>query len=193
YYMKEEWEHINQQFPKGALHLRFTDSHDETRAVVRYGVDGALAAQVLMLTLDGVPLFYNGMEVGDATESADPALFEKMPVFWHPGGRPPLHDIYRDLIKLRKQNAAFYNGEVVWLENTAPGEVVSILRRDAKDEFLVLINFSSRRVSGSIELSNSEGFEPVNISSEAKPVGVVLPDFSLSGYGWYIYHRAVPK
>jgi len=148
----------------------------------------------LMLTLDGVPLFYNGMEVGDATESSDPAMFEKMPVFWNPGGRPPLRDIYRDLIKLRKQNAAFYNGEVVWLENTTPGEIVSFLRRGAKDEFVVLINFSSRRVKGSVELPNAEGFKPVNISgSKANDVDIVLPDFNLSGYGWCIYHRTVPE
>ena len=194
YRMKQSWEHTQQQFPKGALHLRFTDNHEENRAVVRYGVNGALAAQVLMLTLDGVPLFYNGMEVGDATESTDPALFEKMPVFWNPGGRPPLRDIYRDLIKLRKQYAAFYNGDVVWLENTTPGEVVSLLRRDAKDEFLVLINFSSRRVTGSVELSNADGFELVKISSRPKPqVDTRLPDFSLSGYEWFIYHRTVSK
>jgi glycosidase len=193
YLMKQSWEHTQQQYPKGALHLRFTDNHEETRAVVRYGVDGALAAQVLMLTLDGVPLFYNGMEVGDATESTDPALFEKMPVFWNPGGRPPLRNIYRDLIKLRKQYAAFYNGDVVWLENTTPGEVVSILRRDAKDEFLVLINLSSRRVTGSVELSNAEGFEPVKISGRPGPIDARLPDFELSGYGWFIYHRTVPK
>ena len=65
-----------------------------------------------MLTLDGVPLFYNGMEVGDATESADPALFEKLPVFWNASGRPPLRDIYRDLITLRKQNPAFLHDSV---------------------------------------------------------------------------------
>ncbi|MGA9450086.1 MAG: alpha-amylase family glycosyl hydrolase [Verrucomicrobiia bacterium] len=192
-YIKEEWVSMDQQFPKGALHLRFTDSHEEIRAVARFGITGALAAQVLMLTLDGVPLFYNGMEVGDATESADPALFEKMPVFWHPGGRPPLRDIYRDLIKLRKQYAAFYNGEVVWLDNTASGQVVSILRRDANDEFLVLINFSSCRVTGSVELSDAKGFEPVKISGMPNPVDPLLPDFNLSGYGWYIYHRTVPK
>ncbi|MFZ0829494.1 MAG: alpha-amylase family glycosyl hydrolase [Verrucomicrobiia bacterium] len=193
YYMKASWEHTYEQFPKGALHLRFTDNHEQTRAVARYGMDGALAAQVLMLTLDGVPLFYNGMEVGDATESSDPALFEKMPVFWSPSGRPPLRDIYRDLIKLRKQNGAFYNGDVVWLQNTAPGEVVSILRHDAKDEFLVLINLSSRRVAGSVELPNPEGFEPVKISSRPNPVDTSLPDFELSGYGWVIYHRTVSK
>jgi cyclomaltodextrinase / maltogenic alpha-amylase / neopullulanase len=193
HYLKEQWVSMNQQFPAGALHLRFTDNHEQTRAIARYGLDGALAAQVLMLTLDGVPLFYNGMEVGDATESADPALFEKMPVFWQSGGRPPLRDIYRDLNKLRKQYPALYNGEVVWLENSASAEVVSFLRRDAKDEFLVLINFSSRRVTGSVELQNAEGFGLVNISGRSNPVDPHLPDFTLGGYGWYIYHRNLAK
>ncbi len=146
-----------------------------------------------MLTLDGVPLFYNGMEAGDATESADPALFEKMPVFWNPSGRPPLHNIYRDLIKLRKQYPAFYKGEVVWLQNTAPAVIVSILRRDAKDEFLVLINLSSSRVTGSVELPNADGFEPVTISGRSNPVDTRLPDFELNGYGWFIYHRTIAK
>jgi glycosidase len=193
YLMQQSWEHTQQQFPGGALHLRFTDNHEETRAVVRYGVNGALAAQVLMLTLDGVPLFYNGMEVGDATESADPALFEKMPVFWQSGGRPSLRDIYRDLIKLRKQYAAFYNGDVVWLQNTAPDEILSFLRRDAKDEFLILINLSSLQVKGSVELSNAEDFKPVVINDRAHPVDLRIPDFKLNGYGWYIYHRTVSK
>ena len=192
-YLKEMWEHNDQQFPKGALHLRFTDSHEEIRAVARYSINGALAGQVLMLTLDGVPMFYNGMEVGDATESADPALFEKMPVFWQSGGRPPLRDIYRDLIKLRKQNAAFYNGDVVWVTNTAPEEVVTFLRQDAKDTFLVLINLSSIRVKGSVALSDADGFEPVNITGRSNPVDTHVPDFELSGYGWSIYHRPATK
>jgi cyclomaltodextrinase len=193
-YIEESWTHTFQQYPKGALHLRFSDNHEQTRAVARYGMNGALAAQVIMLTLDGVPLFYNGMEVGDATETSDPALFEKMPVLWQPGGRPPLRDIYRDLIKLRKHYSAFYNGDVDWPENTAPGEIVSFVRRDAKDEFLVLINLSSRHVAGSVTLTSAKGFEAVNISGRPKPsVDTVLPDFSLDGYGWLIYHRAISK
>jgi glycosidase len=191
--LRQSWEHTQQQFPEGALHLRFTDNQSETRATVRYGLRGALAAQVLMLTLDGVPLFYNGMEVGDATESGDPAMFEKMPVFWQPGGRPPLRDIYRDLIKLRKKYAAFSNEDVVWVQNSAPGEVVSFLRRDAKDEFLVLINFSSRRATGSVEIPTEKGFEPVRISGLPEPLSAVLPDFRLNGYGWFIYHRSIAK
>jgi len=192
-FIKDSWTHTQEQFPKGALHLRYSDHHNETRATTRYGLDGALAAQVLMLTLDGVPLFYNGMEVGDATESADPALFEKMPVFWHPGGRKPLRNIYRDLIKLRKANPAFSNADVNWVSNSAPGEVLSFIRQDGKDEFLVLINLSSRRVAASVVLPDVADFEPVNISGRTKPVDIILPDFHLTGYGWFIYHRTVPK
>jgi cyclomaltodextrinase / maltogenic alpha-amylase / neopullulanase len=190
--LKAEWEYTYQQFPKGALHLRFTDNHEEIRAVARYSMDGALAAQVFMLALDGVPLFYNGMEAGDATESADPALFEKMPVFWKSGGRPSLREIYRDLIKLRRQYPAFYNGKVVWLDNTAPGQVISLMRRDAKDEFIVLINLSNCRQTGSVKLSDANGFAPVKISDNPISIDAHIPDFNLGGYGWCIYHRAVP-
>jgi len=192
YFIKQSWEHARQQFPKGALHLLFSDNHPQPRAVARYGVNGALAGQILLLTMDGVPLFYNGMEVGDATESADPALFEKMPVFWHPSGRPLLRDTYRDLIKLRKQSPAFYDGEVVWLQNTASDAIVSFLRREAEDEYLVLINLSSHRVTGSVELDDAKGFDPVKISG-MQPVNTPPPAFSLSSYGWFIYHRTLPK
>jgi len=191
--VQQSWEHTRQQFPRGALHLRFADNQSEPRAVVRYSLNGALAVQTLMLTLDGVPLFYNGMEVGDATESTDPAMFEKMPVFWSPGGRPPLRNIYRELIQLRKQYAAFANDNVVWLENTLPGQVVSFMRRDAKDELVVLINLSSGRAYGSVELPAADEFKPVHISGRSDAVGSVLPDFQLSGFGWFIYHRTIPK
>ncbi|MDB6110823.1 MAG: alpha amylase catalytic region [Pedosphaera sp.] len=86
---KKTWDADRQKFPQGSLHLRISDDHDETRAVAKFGLKGALAASVLMFSLDGVPLLYNGMEAGDATESGDPALFEKMPIFWQPRERPP--------------------------------------------------------------------------------------------------------
>jgi cyclomaltodextrinase / maltogenic alpha-amylase / neopullulanase len=193
--LRDSWQHTQDQFSKDALHLRFSDHHNMPRATARYGLDGALAAEVLMLTLDGVPLFYNGMEVGDATESADPALFEKMPIFWSPGGRPPLRGIYRDLIKLRKQNPAFTSGEVAWLNNSAPDEMLTFVRRDAKNEFLIAINFSSRGVAGTLELPDAAGFEPVKISGQAASgsVDAVLPDIHLNGFGWKIFRRAVAK
>jgi glycosidase len=191
--VRNSWEHTQQQFPKDSLHLRYTDYHNVPRAVARFGLDGALAAQVLVLTIDGVPLFYNGMEVGDATESCDPALFEKVPVFWNPAGRQPLRSIYHDLIALRKSSPAITSGDLVWLDNSAPNEIISFVRRDTKDEYLVLINLSSRRVDANVELPNAGEFEPVKVTGHAGPVDITLPDFHLNGYGWFIYHRSLGK
>lgn len=191
--LQRSWEDSQRQFPKGSLHLQISDNHDEARAVARFGIRGALAAQVFMLTLDGVPLFYNGMEVGDATESGDPALFEKLPVFWKPKERPPLRAIYRDLIQLRKKHAAFQNEQVIWLPNSQPAEVITFMRRDGKDEFVVLVNFSSRPVSGTVEVSNTPEFKPVKIASLPEPPANGLANFRLNGYEWRIYHRTVRK
>src|SRR6266571_740936 len=62
--------------------------------------------------------------------------------------RAPWRDIYRDLIKLRKQYAPFHNGRVVWLRNSAEADLVTFMRLDGKDEFVVAINFSNRPVVG---------------------------------------------
>ena len=186
------WEENQKRFPKGSLHMRVSDNHDEPRAVARFGIRGALAASVLMFTLDGVPLLYNGMEVGDATESGDPALFEKLPIFWHPKERPPLRDIYRDLIKLRKQYEALRSGSVLWLRNSDAASLVTFMRLDDKDEFVTLINFANRPVAGSVEVKNSQDFKPVRISGMPDAPAGGFPHFRLNGFEWRVYHRTVP-
>jgi glycosidase len=190
---KRSWDESLRQFPRGALHLRISDNHDEARAVARFGIRGALAAQVLMFALDGVPLLYNGMEVGDATESGDPALFEKLPVFWKPKDRPPLRDIYRDLIKLRKTYAPFRSDRVVWLHNSDEANLVTLMRLDEKDEFVVAINFSNRPTIGWVEVMNDQRFKPVKISGMPEAPASGFPLFRLNGFEWRIYHRAVTK
>jgi glycosidase len=189
--LRTSWEESRRKFPQGSLHLRISDDHDEARAVARFGIRGALAASALMFSLDGVPLLYNGMEVGDATESGDPALFEKLTIFWHPKERPPLRAIYRDLIKLRRQYPAFRSDRMVWLRNSAEADLITLLRSDDKDEFAVIINFSSRPVAGWVELKNNQEFNPVRISGMPEPPANGLPLFHLNGFEWRIYRRAV--
>ena len=191
--LRASWEESLRQFPQNSLHMRITDDHDEARAVSRYGVRGALAASALMFSLDGVPLIYNGMEVGDATESGDPALFDKLPIFWSPKERPPLREIYHGLIQLRKQYAAFRNNRVIWLHNSDEANFVTLMRLDENDEFVVVINFSNRPVAGRVELKTSEGFKPVRISGMPDGAADGLPTFHLNGFEWRIYHRVVPK
>jgi glycosidase len=132
------------------------------------------------------------MEAGDATESGDPALFDKLPIVWNPRERPPLLEIYHSLIQLRKQYPAFCNNHVVWLRNSDETDVVTLMRLDTDDEFVVVINFSSRPISGKVEVMNSGDFQPVQISGIPKPPGGDFPLFHLGGFEWRIYHRVVP-
>ncbi len=187
--LKKSWDDSRQQFPRGALHLRFTDNHDEPRAIARFGMKGALAASALMFTLDGVPLIYNGMEVGDVAESGDPALFEKVPIYWHPKDRPQLRKIYRGLIDLRKQYPAFRTERVIWLKNSDEANLVTFMRLDGKEEFVVVVNLSSRPVVGYVEVLHDTEFKLEKIPGMPEPASSGFPLFRLSGFEWRIYHR----
>jgi glycosidase len=178
------------RYPPGSLHLRFTDNHDEPRAISRFGWKAAMAASAMMFTLDGVPLLYNGMEVGDTTESGNPALFEKLTVFWQPKQREKFRETYRQLIELRRAHPAFRNGEVTWLENSAPQNLVAFLRRDAHDEFVVVVNFSNRPQAGSVTVPPGAEFE-VALPSLSGPVkSSDLSQLALGAFEWRIYHRS---
>jgi len=190
---KRSWDESRQQFPRGSLHMRISDNHDEARAVARFSLKGALAASVLMFTLDGVPLLYNGMEIGDATESGDPALFEKLPIFWHPKERPPLRDSYRSLIKLRKAHPAFRNDQVGWLHNSDETNLVTFTRSDARDEFLIAINFCNRPIVGSVEAPHADEFKSIKLPGMSDSTAGSLPSIKLSGFDWRTYHRPAQK
>ena len=191
--LRRSWEESRGQFPKGSLHLRISDNHDEARAVARFGMRGALAAQALMFALDGVPLLYNGMEVGDATESGAPALFEKLPVFWSPKERPPLRDIYRALAQLRRTYAPFHSDRVIWLRNSDDANLITIMRLDEKDEFVIAINLSNRPILGWVEVMNDQQFKPLKIAGMPEAPASGFPLFRLNGFEWRVYHRAVPN
>ena len=87
------WEDSRRQISRGrAAHAHLGRSR-RSRAPSRVMAWKARwPAPALMFTLDGVPLLYNGMEVGDATESGDPALFEKLPIFWSPRAVRPMRE-----------------------------------------------------------------------------------------------------
>jgi cyclomaltodextrinase len=188
---QRSWEESIKQFPRGSLHLRISDNHDEARAVARFSAKGALAASALMFSLDGVPLLYNGMESGDATESGDPALFEQLPIFWHAKGRPALREIYRDLIRLRKENPAFRNDRVVWLRNSEQANLVCLMRTDDHNEFVTVINFSNRPITGWVEVKHEQEFQPIQISGMPECPRSGFPLFRLAGFEWRIYRRTV--
>jgi len=183
--VRDEWEEEVKEWPNGALHMRFSDNHDERRAIARFGEPAALAASAFVFTLDGVPMIYNGMEVGDTTESGAPALFEKLPIFWSfAKRRPEFPQFYKQMMALRRGSAALRRGSLVWLRNSDEARVVTFVRRAAGEEVLVAINFSSRPFFGSVEVSDGGKFADVNGGAAG------LPALSLDAWGYRIFsHR----
>lgn len=201
--LRSEWNQEFREWPRGSLHLRFSDNHDERRAIARFGEPAALAASALMFTLDGVPLLYNGMEVGDTTESGAPALFEKLPIFWPIAERrPEFPRFYKQIMALRRSSNALRRGALEWLPNSDETRVLTYIRRAADEEVLVAINLSNRPFFGSIEVGSGAAFVDVtpdidpplppdapapDQSARKRMVG--LPVLALDAWGYRIYRR----
>ena len=191
------------EWPRGALHMRFSDNHDERRAIARFGEPGTLAASAFIFTLDGLPLIYNGMEVGDTTESGAPALFEKLPIFWPISERrPEFPRFYQQMITLRRSSSALRRGSLVWLRNSDEFQVLTFLRRSPEEEILIAINLSTRPFFGTVELANGNAFQEVTpdvgpplppdapvTERAARKQSAGLPALSLDAWGYRLFRR----
>jgi cyclomaltodextrinase len=194
--LREVWESDAARYPRGALRMRFSDNHDERRAIARFGEPGALAAEALMFTLDGVPMLYNGMEAGDTAESGAPALFERLPIFWPIAERrPEFPRFYRQMIALRKAHAALRGGELQWLHNSDESRVLTFARRDAQEEIIVAINFSTQPFAGRVEAPGGTYADITPDTREPSRDAATparqpsLPDLKLDAWGYRIFRR----
>lgn len=199
--IRETWEEERRSFPQGSLHLRFSDNHDERRAVARFGEPAAIAAFALVATMDGIPLVYNGMEIGDTTESGGPALGERLPIFW-PGAerRPEFPVAFRGLIGLRREHAALRRGETTFVRSSDDARVVAFLRRHAGEEVLVAVNLSSHPWAGTLDLPPGAPFAEITpaVPHPVQPGGAVpprtrpegsLPSLGLDAWGFRVFRR----
>lgn len=196
--IREEWEAERRTYPRGALHLRMSDNHDESRATTLFGTRGALAASALVFAMDGLPLLYNGMEVGDPTESGAPALFEDLPVFWGARERrPEFPRFYAQLIPFRRAHAALRRGSLTWLRNSDEDRVVTFVRQEGTEEILAAVNLSNRPFAGTVETAGT-GFIEVTPWRDGRPGAeaadatarpAALPALTLEPWGVRFFRR----
>jgi len=166
--IREQWETAHATYPHGARLAHFSDNHDQTRAVLQFGLKGAVAASVLNFTLDGVPFLYNGQEIADSTATPwletkaidfpsreakiDPRTRDLMIAMGMRDERRVTLATYQHLFQLRKEEAALTSGEMVWVNNTVPDSVLSFARKEGDDEILVIVNLKNQSLSGSVDL-----------------------------------------
>jgi glycosidase len=191
--VREVWERAAALYPPDALRLRFSDNHDQLRATAQAGLPAALAASAVMFTLDGVPLLYNGMEVGDSTESAAPALFERAPIQWEMAQRrPQVAPFYRALAALRRGHPALTRGAVRWLHNADEQRVLSYERAGVGEALTVVVNLSSQSFAGVIEAAPGQYQDITPDTGIAGTRGAVLPAVFLAPWGYRVFRRVLP-
>jgi len=144
----------------------------------------------VMFALDGVPLLYNGMEVGDTTESAAPALFERMPISWEMAERrPQVNSYYHALAALRRAHPALTRGTVRWLRNSDEARVLAFERAGSGESLVFAVNLSSQPWNGLVDAPAGEyqDITPANAQRSA-----ALPTLFLAPWQFRIFRR-VPR
>jgi glycosidase len=142
------------QFPRGSLRMRFNTNHDKNAwdgpAVEKFTPQGAKATAVLMFTYPGVPLIYNGEEVGNNKKLG---LFEKTDIDWSKNA--DFRMLYEKLSLLRKQHLALVNGSYSAVQNSDSKQVLSFIRIKGEDSVLVVLNFGPTDIKVNMVLSSN--------------------------------------
>jgi cyclomaltodextrinase / maltogenic alpha-amylase / neopullulanase len=192
-HVREVWERAEARYPRGALRLRFSDNHDQLRATAQAGLPAALLASAVIYTLDGVPLLYNGMEIGDTTESAAPALFERTPIQWEMAERrPQVAPYYQALGAFRRAHPALTRGAVTWLQNSDQQRVLSFQRTGGGESLVVVANLSSRPYTGLVDVATGT-YQDVTPGLDSKTRRAAAPPaVFLAPWEFRVFRRAIP-
>lgn len=131
-------------FPRGSALMVFTSSHDENSwagtEFERMG-KGYAPFAVLSFLLDGVPMVYNGQEVG-----LDRRLefFERDPIVW-PKEPHPTTKLYQVLTKLRRTNPALHTGAAQRrLDTTDNAAIYAVLREAGGRKVVGWMNLTAK-------------------------------------------------
>jgi glycosidase len=157
------WETKRNERPQGARFIRYTENHDivndQRRADTVFSERGALAMSVVNFTLDGVPLLYNGQEIGDTSPQS---IFARWPVQWGTACLPKSvakRALYQKLCQLRKTEPSLSEGKVLWLDNDQPDAVVSFARIIGAARLVTVVNLSNRALK--VQVARPAGAAPV--------------------------------
>lgn len=140
---------MNERFSKNAIPMYFTSNHDENSwngtEFERMG-DAAKTFTVLSYMLPGMPLIYNGQEVGFNRRLA---FFEKDSIDWNDSGA--FTDFYTSLNGFKKANQALFSqdkgGELTEITNTQPQQVWAFKRTKDGNEVICIFNLSAKNVA----------------------------------------------
>lgn len=137
-----EWIQIKADlYPPQSRFLRFVENHDKIRAMSLFQGQALIPFLVFIFSIDGVPLLYNGQEIGS---SHTISLFENDPLDWS-ARNESLYLTYKKLISLRKEFPELSSKKYRFFEPKKKNEVL-IFEKLSQQPLLVVINFSNKKI-----------------------------------------------
>jgi Alpha amylase, catalytic domain len=140
--------------PNGSQKLRFTSNHDkcaweDTPLGFFGGKNASIAAFVITAYMGGVPLIYNGQEVGCAVKLP---FFSRSPINWMTN--PDMFSKYKKIMSIRAAQIALRSGD---LKYYADANITAFKRTSGTSQVLTLVNTRSATKPFAIptELQNS--------------------------------------
>ncbi len=184
--LQSTWQSQVSNFPSGMLHMSLTQDWDLGEDLQVYGgVPNTLDAAVFNYTLNGVPLMFNGEEVGNDNSANNTHTV----IDWNSPNAATFTSFYKDVIALRNGNPALQQGSLTWVTNSASSQVATLDRVSGTTEFLVEINFSGSALSGTVN-ATAGGWADVTPSGSPGGKGHTAPGyFSLQGHDFAIFER----
>jgi cyclomaltodextrinase / maltogenic alpha-amylase / neopullulanase len=177
-------------YPKGAYKINFITNHDENSwagsEFERMG-DGMEAFAVLVNTVPGMPLMYNGQEAG-LSKRLD--FFEKDEIDW---SDLKYEEFYKTLLEMKHKNQALWNGQAGGsFERVLTNDdlnVFAFLREKDKNKVFVVLNLSpdKRTITFGPEKNHRNSYNELFSGKRVK----VGKNFSLElePWGYKVYIR----
>ena len=172
---------VEAALPEGGQRLRFITNHDETAwdappPRLFGGQEGARAAAVLTYALPGVPLVYNGQEIG----VPEPVpFFESTPYVW--SQHPETRAFYERFFDLYAASDAFREGSVAFPDPDAE-DVLLITRTTDDERLLVAVNVRDQAASVPVPAA----FRDATLTDAFTGEAVTAETMDLEPYGYRI-------
>jgi glycosidase len=169
--------------PEGAYKLRFTTNHDEdlndgAPVDLFGGKEGSVAAFVLASYMGGVPLLYNGQEVGDPQRIP---IFDTSSIDW--SVNPDMKEAYKKILAFRRSNSALATGS---LDSYGTKDVAAFVRKSGTGEVLVIVNVRDATVIFAPGAALAGVWQDAMHTGQTVDLGASL---SLAPYEWKILFK----
>jgi glycosidase len=161
--------------------LRFITNHDETSwddvpVNLFKSREGSLAAFAATIGMPGIPLLYNGQEVGHPEKMN---LFEKSTINW--AENPFMKQAYQELIQLKQTETALQDGEITYFESGQP-DIIAFKRGSGENAIYVLVNVRKDLVNYTLP-EELQGKSMLNLATGKSMT--LQQNLNVLGFGYY--------